>query len=85
LTYLCVMAQQVGPPDEGSQAARLVALAVQLRESATQAGRLDVAAKADEAIALLGDADTPTRDVDQEQGRRDTGNAILRTLDGLGF
>jgi hypothetical protein len=79
------MAEQAGPPDEGSQAARLVALAVQLREAATQAGRLDVAAKADEAIALLAAAGTSTRDLDREQGHRDTGNAILRTLDGLGF
>jgi hypothetical protein len=62
-----------------------VALAVQLREAAAEAGRLDVAAKADEAVTLLADSDTPSPDVDQAQGRRDTGNALLRTLDGLGF
>jgi hypothetical protein len=72
------MAQHAGTPEEKSSTTRLAALAVQLREAATRAGRLDVAEKADEAVALLADADTPTRD-------RDTGNAILRTLDGLGF
>jgi hypothetical protein len=75
----------VEPPDEGSGAARLLDLATQLRAAATQADRLDVAAKADEAIALLADADTPIRDADPEQGRRDTGNAVVRMLDGLGF
>ena len=75
----------VEPPDEGSAAARLLDLAAQLRDAATQADRLDVAAKADEAMALLANADTPTRDVDRAQGQRDTGNAVLRMLDGLGF
>jgi hypothetical protein len=44
-----------------------------------------VAEKADEAIALLAEADTPGPDDDRKQGRRDTANVILRTLDGLGL
>ena len=82
---LVVMVRRAGPSDEGSSTARLAAFAVQLREAATEAGRLDVAEKADEAIALLAEADTPMRDGGQEQGRRDTANAVLRMLDGLGF
>ena len=74
----------VEPPDDGSATARLLDLAAQLRDAATQADRFDVAAKAAEAMALLTDADTPARDADQAQGR-DTGNAVLRMLDGLGF
>jgi hypothetical protein len=71
------MARDVGP---GSPTERLRALATQLREAAAQAGRVDVAAKADEAIALLAAGDG-----DPERKRGDAGNAILRTLDGLGF
>jgi hypothetical protein len=79
-----VMAQHSGPPDEASSTSQLAAMAARLRDAATRAGRLDVAAKADEALTLLAGAETPKGD-DPEQRRRDTGNAILRTLDGLGF
>jgi hypothetical protein len=71
------MVQHREPSDE---APRLAALALELREAATRAGRPDVAAKADEALALLAEAGSPP-----QQGRSDTANAILRTLDGLGL
>ena len=66
--------------DERSTAGYLLASAVHLKQAAVRAGRPDVAAKADEAIALLGDAGE-----DQPQMRSDVGNAVLKILDGLGF
>lgn len=56
--------------------AELLALARQLREAATKAGRVDVVAKVDEVVALL-DVDAPPR------GRG--GDTVTRILDGLGF
>ncbi|WP_433293537.1 hypothetical protein ACQP2F_30855 [Actinoplanes sp. CA-030573] len=79
------MAEHAGQPDDGSPAARLAALATRLREAAVQAGRLDVAEKADDALALLGEPCAPAAQGDRKRERRDTGNAIIRTLDGLGF
>jgi len=79
-----VMARHSRSADEGSSTTELEAIAARLREAAIEAGRLDVAAKADEAIALLTNAGSPLPD-GQEPARHDTGNAVLRTLDGLGF
>ena len=55
----------------------MLALAEQLRETALAAGRSDVAAKAAEAAALL-------RMTARPDGK-DTGNVVIRILDGLGF
>ena len=55
----------------------MLALAEQLRERALAAGRADVAAKASEAAALLR--------VDARSDGKDTGNVVIRILDGLGF
>jgi hypothetical protein len=63
---------------ERPAAAYLLALAVELKQAGIRAGRPDVAAKADEIIALLPDAGKPT-------GGTDAGNAVLKFLDGLGF
>ena len=68
----------VQPPEA---AADLIGLSVRLRDAAVRAGRLDVAAKADEVIALLDDADRG----DREPGRDDKANAVLKFFDGLGF
>lgn len=73
----------VQPPDP---AAGLMGLSVRLKDAAVRAGRLDVAAKADEAIALLTDAGNPIVDRgDQEPRRDDKTNAVVKFLDGLGF
>jgi hypothetical protein len=56
---------------------QLLLIAVHLKEAATRAGRLDVAAKADEAIALLADGAT--------EEPADKASTVLRILDGLGF
>jgi hypothetical protein len=74
------MGQRAEPADRGD--GELLRLAVQLRQAATRAGRLDVAAKADEAIVLIAGADDSD---DPEPGRDDKGNTVLRILDGLGF
>jgi hypothetical protein len=66
-------------------AAYLLASAMHLKQAAVRAGRPDVAAKADEAIALLTSADNPIDGEDQPDKRNDVGNAVLRILDGLGF
>ena len=55
----------------------MLALAEQLRETALAAGRADVAAKAAEAAALLR--------VTARPDGKDTGNVVIRILDGLGF
>lgn len=68
------------PP--GSAATDLLGLSVQLKNAAVRAGRLDVAAKADEAIALLADADDPIVDRgDPEPGRDDKANTVLKFFD----
>lgn len=58
-------------------AEKVLTLALALRDAANRAGRRDVAAKAEEAIALLAG-------VEREQ-TTDRGNAIVKFLDGLGF
>lgn len=74
------------PVDERSAAASLAALAVQLKEAAADAGRSDVAAKAEEAIALLAGADAGSpAGAGESLSRDDKANAALRFLDGLGF
>jgi hypothetical protein len=73
-------------PDESSPAAYLLASAVHLKQAAVRAGRLDVAAKADEVLTLLGyAAGSPIDADDQRQKSDDAGNAILKILDGLGL
>jgi hypothetical protein len=57
----------------------LLLIAVHLKEAATRAGRLDVAAKADEAIILIAGAGADTDEP------ADRGNTVLRILNGLGF
>jgi hypothetical protein len=79
------MAEHAGPVEESSTAAYLLASAVHLQQAAVRAGRPDVAARADEVIALLADADNPIDGKDQPRARNDAGNAILKILDGLGF
>lgn len=58
----------------------LTTLARRLRAAATDAGRTDVAAKADEIIALL--APAVAEPADRRPRRGDT---VVRLLDGLGF
>jgi hypothetical protein len=79
------MAEHVEPVDGRSTAAYLLASAVHLKQTAVRAGRSDVAAKADEAIALLASADNPIDGKDQPREGNNVGNAVLRILDGLGF
>jgi hypothetical protein len=79
------MAERSEPVDERSTPAYLLASAVHLKQAAVRAGRLDVAAKADEVIALVANADNPIEAKDQRQERNDVRNAVLRILDGLGF
>lgn len=71
--------------EERPEAARLLALARQLREAAIHAARPDVAGKADEIIALVVVGDDPADGADQESGRDRKSNAVLKFLDGLGF
>jgi hypothetical protein len=78
------MAERTEPVDESSPA-YLLASAVHLRQAAVRAGRLDVAATADEAIALLANAGDPVNDTEQARERSDVGNAVLKILNGLGF
>jgi hypothetical protein len=79
------MGQRSDPADVGQEAAQLLTVARQLREAATRAGRLDVAAKADEAIVLIAGA-TDAADSDEHKSERDgESNTVLRILDGLGF
>jgi hypothetical protein len=79
------MAERSEPVDGASTAAYLLASAVHLKQTAVRAGRSDVAARADEVIALLASADNPIDGRDQPQKGNDVGNAVLRILDGLGF
>jgi regulator of sirC expression with transglutaminase-like and TPR domain len=64
-------------PVEQRDEAVLRALAEQLRDVAVRAGRPDVAARAQEALTLLGPV--------QEEQRKDAANVVVRILDGLGF
>jgi hypothetical protein len=71
--------------DVGQEAAQLLTVARQLREAAIRAGRLDVAATADEAIVLIAGA-SDSADSDEQKSERDgKSNAVLKILDGLGF
>ena len=83
--YAGVVADSSDPDGESSTPAYLLASAVQLKRAAVRAGRLDVAAKADEVIALLGNAASPVDGEDNKQGRSDVRNEVLKILDGLGF
>jgi hypothetical protein len=74
------MAESTGPGNESSAAAHLLASAVRLKEAAVRAGRLDVAAKADEALALIA-----IEAREQPPARGDAANAVLKILDGLGL
>jgi hypothetical protein len=56
----------------------LLALAEKLRDVAAEAGRQDVAAKAEEAAALI------SRPAGGKQ-ETDKANVVIRILDGLGF
>ena len=56
-------------------------LARELRDAAVTAGRPDVAARAEEAIALI----TGTTDSGDPAHDGDKGNTVIRILDGLGF
>jgi hypothetical protein len=59
-------------------------LARELRDAAVNAGRSEVAAKADEAIALI--TGTPGAAAEGEAAREgDKGSTVIRILDGLGF
>ena len=63
--------------------AALLMLARELRDAAVIAGRADVAAKAEEAIALITGPDDPAG-TEPTQGT-DKSNTVVRILDGLGF
>ena len=56
----------------------LLALAEKLRDVAAEAGRPDVAAKAEEAMTLV------SRPAGSNQ-ESDKANVVIRILDGLGF
>ena len=64
--------------------AALLMLARELRDAAVRAGRTDVAARADEAIALI---TTTNRPAGTEKVARDgdKANVVVRVLDGLGL
>jgi hypothetical protein len=71
--------------DDVGHDAALIALAEKLRDVAVRAGRPDVAAKAKEALLILGRADGSADDAGSERPPNDKANAFLRILDGLGF
>ena len=62
----------------GSDVERLVGLSVELKKVAERAGRRDVAAKADQILALLTEGEDAA-------GRTGHDNVVIRLLDGLGF
>ena len=62
--------------------AALLMLARELRDAAVTAGRPDVAAKAEEAIALITSSTTDSGDTARDG---DKGDTVVRILDGLGF
>jgi hypothetical protein len=51
------MAERTEPVDENSTAAYLLASVVHLKQATVRTGQIDVAAEADEIIALLANAD----------------------------
>jgi hypothetical protein len=79
------MAQHPEPVDGNSELTRLLAVSLQLKKTAVRARRLDVAAKADEAVALIVDADDSIDPDGRKPGRDAKVTTILRILDGLGF
>lgn len=64
--------------------AALLMLARELRDAAVIAGRADVAAKAEEAIALITSSTAPA-DTTEPAKDGDKSNTVIRILDGLGF
>jgi hypothetical protein len=66
------------PREQRDDTAELLALAHRLRSAAADAGRGDVAAKVDDAIALLTGRG-------RQETEADRGNTVVRILDGLGF
>ena len=62
----------------------LMMLARELRDAAVKADRPDVAAKAEEAIALMTSAQDTAADRGAATGG-DQGSTVIRILDGLGF
>jgi hypothetical protein len=60
----------------------LMALAKQLRDGASSAGRPDVVAKVDEVILLLAGTDAAAA---RRDGGADKTNVVLRILDGFGL
>jgi hypothetical protein len=70
---------------EHSDSADVLTVARQLREAAIRAGRLDVAAKADEAILLIAGANDSADSDEQKSTRDGKSNTVLKILDGLGF
>jgi hypothetical protein len=79
------MGQHFDSADVGPEAAQLLTVARQLREAATRAGRLDVAAKADEAIVLIAGTNDSADGNEQKSDRDGKSNTVLKILDGLGF
>jgi hypothetical protein len=80
------MAERWDPVAASPTPAYLLAAALHLQQAATRAVRLgrDVAAKTDEIVKLLTDADNPL-DGNRRQESTDAGTAILKILDGLGL
>jgi hypothetical protein len=70
------------PDDEQRYEAAMLALAQKLEDVAMSADRLDVAAKADEIMALVRRGDRPGAD---KPDRDKASNTFVRILDGLGF
>jgi hypothetical protein len=81
---LGVVEHQRETSDSSPTPAALLMLARELRDAAATAGRMDVVAKADEAIALItSKQDSAGTGEPQRDGAK--GNAVIRILDGLGF
>jgi hypothetical protein len=78
--YAPVMGQDPPKPTP----AALLTRARELRDAAVNADRPDVAAKAEEAIALIAGAHDAAADREAVTGG-DKGNTVIRVLDGLGF
>jgi hypothetical protein len=69
-----------GGRNDDDNAAKLLALAIALRDGALEENRADVAAKAEEVVALLGGERDASRG-----GSRRIGDTVTRILDGLGL
>ena len=79
-----MLSQVMGQDPRKPTPAALLMLARELRDAAVNADRPDVAARAEEAIALLtGTPDAPAERAAATGG--DKGNTVIRILDGLGF